>query len=72
VIKAGIETAKSTDPDKVKAALDKLTDYDAVLSKITFTSTNHTGTSQDNITLASAASGNDPKAQVVFRRAIGS
>jgi ABC-type branched-subunit amino acid transport system substrate-binding protein len=67
LLKMAIETSKSFEPEKIKQVLDNVKGYDGLLGTINFTPENHTAISIDQMTLASVASGLDPKAMGVFR-----
>jgi len=67
LLKMAIESEKSFEPEKIKKALDNVRGYNGLLGTINFTPENHTAISIDQMTLASVASGKDPKAMGVFR-----
>jgi ABC-type branched-subunit amino acid transport system substrate-binding protein len=70
VVKQGIEDAGSTDPDKVKDALNKLTNFQGALNVISFSDTSHHGVANEDLALGSLLSANDPQAQLVYRKAL--
>lgn len=66
-LKVVIEDKKSLDSDTIKAGMDGLTDYDAMLGKINFSATNHSGHSADSLALATLLSARDDRAHGAFR-----
>lgn len=67
LLKHGVETAKSFDPEKVKAVLDNTKGFKGMLGNMSFTATNHSGLGADDVVLASIASAKDPKSMSIFR-----
>ncbi|MDB5819579.1 MAG: hypothetical protein JWQ11_3219 [Rhizobacter sp.] len=68
LLKMVIEGEKSFEPEKIKQALDNVKGYKGMLGELSFSPTNHTGISPDQVVLASVASGRDPKSLKVFRQ----
>jgi hypothetical protein len=58
LLKHAIESSKSFAYDRVKKALDSTRDFDGILGKLTFSSSDHHGISEDSVTLAKVT---DPK-----------
>ncbi|HWS74985.1 MAG TPA: ABC transporter substrate-binding protein, partial [Quisquiliibacterium sp.] len=51
LLKHVIEQEKSFEPDRIKRALDNVKGYDALVGKISFTPTNHTGLGPDELAM---------------------
>ncbi|MBV9561183.1 MAG: ABC transporter substrate-binding protein [Bradyrhizobium sp.] len=67
LMKAVIEQEKSLDSDKLKRALDNVSGFKGLLGTFSFSSTRHAGVSLEDITLASVASGRDPRSVSALR-----
>ena len=67
LLKMVIESEKSFDPDRIKRVLDNLKGHKGIIGTLSFTPTNHTAISAQDVVLASLVSAKDPKAQRVFR-----
>lgn len=61
LIKHVAEQEKSLEIEKLRRALNNLRDYPALLGRLSFTETNHAGVPMSDLTLASVASGRDPR-----------
>lgn len=70
LLRKTIEQEKTFDVAKVKAALDKVKDYDGIVGKIGFTPENHCGIKLDAMVFAKLASGRDEKAMGIFRERV--
>ncbi|WP_432968879.1 ABC transporter substrate-binding protein [Dactylosporangium sp. CA-233914] len=70
---AVIEEEKTADPAKLKKALDSLSGYGGVRSRITFTADNHSGIDKGDITIGTLTSALEPESLggVLRRRADG-
>lgn len=66
-IKAVAEEKKSLESDALKAGMDALTNYDAMLGRINFSVTSHSGHSADSLALAKLLSARDERARGAFR-----
>jgi len=66
-IKLVADERKSLDSDALKAGLDALINYDGMLGRLSFSPTNHSGLSADNIALAKLLSARDARAHGAFR-----
>jgi branched-chain amino acid transport system substrate-binding protein len=71
VYKWAIETAKSTDPDKVKAAMETLKDFPGMSGTLSLTPENHCGLGPDAMAWCKLGSARDPRAMGAFRERIG-
>ena len=71
LLKMAIESEKSFDPDRIKRVLDNLKGYKGMMGTLSFTPTNHTAISAQDVVLASIVSAKDPRAQRVFRERHG-
>ncbi len=67
LLKVVIEQEKSFDTEKIKRALDNVKGYDGMLGKISFSATNHSGISVDQVGVGTVMSAKDPKSIGVFR-----
>ncbi|MBR0799623.1 ABC transporter substrate-binding protein [Bradyrhizobium jicamae] len=67
LLKAVIEQEKSFDSDTIKRALDNVKGFKGLLGTFNFSPTNHAGVSLEDITLASVASGRDPRSISALR-----
>lgn len=67
LLKHVIEQEKSFDPERVKRALDNVKGYDALVGKMSFTPTNHTGVGPEELAMGTLISVKDPQAMGVFR-----
>lgn len=61
LLKTVIEQEKSFDVEAIRRGLNGVRGYKALLGTLNFTETNHAGISMQDITLASVASGKDPR-----------
>ena len=62
-----IEQEKSFDSDALKRALDNVKGFKGLIGTFNFSATNHAGVSLEDITLASVASGRDPRSISALR-----
>lgn len=67
LMKHGVETAKSWDPEKIKQALDNTQGFKGMLGTFSFTATNHSGLAADELVLANIVSAKSGKAMGIFR-----
>ena len=67
LLKHVIEQEKSFDPEKVKRALDNVKGYDALVGKISFTPTNHTGLGPDELAMGTLISVKKSQSLGLFR-----
>ena len=67
LLKAVIEQEKSFDSDALKRALDNVKGFKGLIGTFNFSATNHAGVSLEDITLASVASGRDPRSISALR-----
>jgi branched-chain amino acid transport system substrate-binding protein len=67
LLKAVAEQEKSLDSDKLKAALDNTRGFKGLIGSFSFTPTSHAGVPLEDITLASVASGRDPRSISALR-----
>lgn len=68
LVKQAAESAGSLDSTKVKAELDKITDFDGMLGTMSFTADDHSGLGPEALTLASALSGQEKRAYGALRK----
>jgi branched-chain amino acid transport system substrate-binding protein len=70
LLKSVIEDEKSFDPQRIKTALDHVTNYPGMIGNITLTPDDHGGLSLDDLALLNVASGRDTAESVggVFRQ----
>ncbi|MDO8670239.1 MAG: ABC transporter substrate-binding protein [Dehalococcoidia bacterium] len=64
VIRTGIERAKSTNPDKIKAALESAPLTDTVAGKLVYTAKDHSGSPPEELALGMAATNKDGTMQL--------
>jgi ABC-type branched-subunit amino acid transport system substrate-binding protein len=67
LLKHVIEQEKSFEPERIKRALDNVKGYDALVGKISFTPTNHTGLGPDELAMGTLISVKRQQAMGVFR-----
>jgi ABC-type branched-subunit amino acid transport system substrate-binding protein len=67
LLKAVVEQEKSFDSETLKRALDNVRGFKGLIGSFSFSSTNHAGVSLEDITLASVASGRNPKSVSALR-----
>lgn len=67
LLKAVIEQEKSFEPDRIKRALDNVKGYDALVGKISFTPTNHTGLGPEELAMGTLISVKKSQSQGLFR-----
>lgn len=67
LLKAVIEQEKSFEPEKIKRALDNVKGYDALVGKISFTPTNHTGLGAEELAMGTLISVKKQPSQGLFR-----
>jgi ABC-type branched-subunit amino acid transport system substrate-binding protein len=67
LLKAVIEQEKSFDSDTLKRALDNTRGFKGLIGSFSFSPENHAGVSLEDITLASVASGRNPKSVSALR-----
>src|SRR5262249_395124 len=70
VYKWAIEQVKSTDPDKVKAAMETLKNFPGMVGPLSLSPENHCGISQENMAWCKISSARDPRAMGAFRERI--
>ena len=66
-LKKVADEKKSVDPAVLKEGMDALTNYDAMLGKVSFSAINHSGHSASSIALAKLLSARDSRARGIFR-----
>ena len=71
LLKHGVETARSWEPEKIKAVLDNTRGFKGMLGTFSFTPTNHSGLAVDELVLVSIVSARSPQALGVFRERLG-
>lgn len=67
LLKHVIEQEKSFEPDRIKRALDNVKGYDALVGKISFTPTNHTGLGADELAMGTLISVKKQQSLGLFR-----
>jgi len=67
LLKHVIEQEKSFEPEKIKRALDNVKGYDALVGKISFTPTNHTGIGPEELAMGTLISVKRQQAMGLFR-----
>jgi ABC-type branched-subunit amino acid transport system substrate-binding protein len=70
ILKAVVESEKTVDPEKIKRALDSVTNYDGMNGKISFSPSDHCGIKLDQMCLAKLSSGRDPRALGILRERV--
>jgi len=65
--KWAIETAKSVDPDQVKAALETMKDFPGMSGTLSFTPDNHCSLNYESLAWCKLSSARDPRAMGAFR-----
>ena len=68
--KWAIETAKSTDPDEVKAAMETMKDFPGMSGTLSFTPDNHCSLGVEALAWCKLASARDPRAMGAFRERV--
>lgn len=61
LLKAVIEQEKSFEVERIRKALDAVRNHSALLGNLSFSETSHAGVPMQDLTLASVASGRDPR-----------
>jgi len=67
LLKSVIESEKTLDSDKLKTALDNVRGFKGLIGTFSFSATSHAGVPLEDITLASVASGRDPRSISALR-----
>ena len=70
VYKRAIESVKSTDPDKIKGAMESLKDYQGMAGSLSLTPDNHCALGPELLTWCKLASARDPRAMGAFRERV--
>lgn len=67
LLKQVIEQEKSFETERIKAGMDQVRNYSAMLGTVNFTPDNHRGIGMGDMVMASIVSGRNPKAMGIFR-----